>query len=180
VTGDTILQQTETACGDASNVIQTTNRQRYHNAAATESGALNGPGGPAPKAKVTYTAHWQDALGREIATANYGTNGGSALSRPSTVPARSDTVLVTSTEYNARGEPFKTIDPLGREDRIEFDAAARRTKLIENYVDGNPATGDPDEDRTTQWTYTPDGAQKTLLRSALQTGRPPSTRWNDL
>lgn len=170
VTGDTILEQTESAYDDASNVIQSTNRQRYHNAAATETGALNGPGGPAPKARVTYTAHWQDALGREIATANYGTNGGSALSRPSTVPARSDTVLVTSTEYNARGEPFKTIDPAGKEDRIEFDDAARRTKLIENYVDGNPATGDPDEDRTTEWTYTPDGAQKTITAVNADTG----------
>jgi len=52
VDGDTILEQIETAFDDASNVIQVTKRQRYHDAAASETGSLNGPTGPAPKARV--------------------------------------------------------------------------------------------------------------------------------
>ncbi|MBM4094901.1 MAG: hypothetical protein FJ276_36650 [Planctomycetes bacterium] len=50
-------------------------------------------------ARVTYTASWFDGANRQTDTANYGTNGGSSFSRPSSPPSRSDTVLVTSTEY---------------------------------------------------------------------------------
>ena len=45
---------------------------------------------------------------------------------PSTVPARSDTVLVTTTEFDSAGQAYKTIDPAGREDRQEFDDAGPR------------------------------------------------------
>jgi hypothetical protein len=37
------------------------------------------------------------------ATVDVGSNGGTAYTRPSTVPAASDTVLVTATAYNAAG-----------------------------------------------------------------------------
>src|SRR6185437_3744041 len=70
-------------------------RQRYHN--ATGSGALTYPGGSQPVARVSYIAMYPDAVGRSQATANYGTNGDASLSRPSTIPARADTVLVIST-----------------------------------------------------------------------------------
>jgi hypothetical protein len=76
VTGDTILEQTEFVHDAGSNVIQTTVRQRYHN--STGTGELNGPSGVQPKARITYSASWPDALGRPQATAEYGTNGGSA------------------------------------------------------------------------------------------------------
>jgi len=86
VTGDTILKQTEITYDDAGNTIQTTHRQRYHN--ATGNGELNGPSGVQPKARVTYTAIWHDPIGRVIAMADYGTNGGSTLTRPDTIPDR--------------------------------------------------------------------------------------------
>ena len=121
---DTILQQTETHHDAASNVIQLVERQRYYNTPASQTGALGDPS-TEPKARVTYTAQWHDALGRGIATAAYGTNGGTALVRPDTIPDRSDTVLVTTTGYNDAGEAFQTIDPAGREDRQFFDAAGR-------------------------------------------------------
>lgn len=35
----------------------------------------------------------------------------------------SSAVLVSSSEYNDDGEPFKTIDPAGKEDRTEYDDA---------------------------------------------------------
>jgi len=50
---------------------------------------------------------------RMLSRANYGTNGGSALTRLATVPTRSDTVLVTETKYDiATGRAFRTIRPV--------------------------------------------------------------------
>ena len=168
VAGDTILQQNETVYDASGNAIQTTQRERYHNASGT--GELTSPSGAQPKARVTHTASWQDALGRGIAMADFGTNGGSAPTRSSTVPSRSDSVLVTETEYNQAGEMFRRIDPSGKEDRSEFDNAGRATKQIENYVDGNPATGASDEDITVQTTYHADGGVATLTAKNSDTG----------
>src|SRR4030095_9121705 len=79
------------------------------------------------------------------------------LSRPATVPRRSDTVLVATAEFNARGEAYKTIDPAAREDRVEFDHAGRQVKTIQNYVNGNPTDGTPDQDVTVETAYNVDG-----------------------
>jgi hypothetical protein len=142
VTGNVILEETETTYDDAGNAIQTTHRQRYHDAPASQTGPLGSPS-VTPKARITYSTAYPDAVGRTIAVADYGTHGGSAFTRSATIPARSDTVLVSSTGYNQRGEPFQSIDPAGKEDRTTFDDAARRIELIENYVDrwaGGPRT----------------------------------------
>ncbi len=45
---------------------------------------FNRPDGTEPKARVTYAANWRDGLGRGVASADYGTNGGTALTRPDT------------------------------------------------------------------------------------------------
>ena len=60
---------------------------------------------------VSYAVSYPDALDRVVASANYGTNGADAFTRPDTIPARSDTVLVNSTAYNDAGEAAKAIDP---------------------------------------------------------------------
>ena len=70
---DTVFQQIETTYDAASNVIQTTTRLRYHTETAT--GPLGNPS-TVPLARVLYQASWPDALGRVIASADYGTNGG--------------------------------------------------------------------------------------------------------
>ena len=93
VTDDVVLQQVELTFDDASNVVQTTTRERYHNAPNTQTGPLQDRG-TTPKARVTSIADYPDALGRLQASANYGTNGGTALTPPTTIPASSDTVLV--------------------------------------------------------------------------------------
>ena len=134
VTGDTVLEQSEVAYDASGNLIQTTSYQRKHTD-TSGTGELT-----TSSARASYTASWFDGANRVTATANYGTNGGSAFSRPSSAPARSDTVLVTSTEYNAAGQAYKTIDPAGKESRAEFDDAGRTTKQIGDYVDGDPAT----------------------------------------
>ena len=99
VSDDVILEQVEFSYDAGGNVVSTIARRRYHNAPDNQTGPLEDPA-TTPKARVTYTASYPDALGRIIATADYGTNGGAALTRPDTVPARSDNVLVSATAYN--------------------------------------------------------------------------------
>ncbi|MEZ5942930.1 MAG: RHS repeat-associated core domain-containing protein [Planctomycetaceae bacterium] len=172
VTGDTILEQAEFDYDDASNVIATTQKQRYHN--ATQTGALGSPT-TIPNARVSYVARYPDAIGRSQATANYGTNGGSAFSRSSTVPTGSDTILVTSQTFDSAGDLFEVTDPSGTVTRFTYDGAGRRTSTIENYVEsGSSTTGlcdaSEDQNRTTSVTYTPDGNIATLTAENASTG----------
>ncbi len=155
--GDTIFEQTETTYDAAGNVLQTVSRRRYHD--TTGTGELLTACNPQGQARLNYQMQWSDGIGRTVAMANYGTQG---VVRPATVPARSDTVLVTTTEFNAKGEAYKTIDPAGTESRVELDAAGRQVKTIQNYVDGDPTTGGPDEDVTVEYTYNADGRVHTL------------------
>jgi len=181
---DVILEQSETTYDDASNVIQTTSRQRYHNAPDIQLGPLGDPS-TTPKARVTYAANYPDALGRTQATANYGTNGGTPLTRSSTVPARSDTILVNSQTYNDAGDVFETTDPIGMVTRFEYDDAGRQTTLLENYqeMDLSSSSSSPgssseettcsasdDTNRTTLMAYTPDGQTATLTAQNASTG----------
>jgi len=85
--------QVETTYDADSNAILTTTRQRNHDETAT--GAL-GNATTAPKARVSYAAGYYDAANRLTDSVNVGTNGATAWTRPSTPPARSDTVLVTT------------------------------------------------------------------------------------
>ena len=158
-----MIQQSETDYDASGNVIQMTQYARKHNGSGT--GALT-----TSNARVTYAALWYDDADRPTASADYGTNGGSAFSRPSTAPASSDTVLVTTTEYDDAGRAYKTTDPAGREDRTEYDDLSRVTKTIQNYTDGNPATGGSDEDVTVERTYNSNGTLATLTAKNPTTG----------
>ena len=185
VASNTILQQTETAYDAATNVIQTTTRQRYHNADAGQVGALGDPS-TIPNARVTYAAGYPDALGRPVAAADYGTNGGASLSRSPTIPARSDTCLVNSSTYNARDEDYLATDPAGTVTYQLFDDRGRRLTLIENYITGGSssssssgsantcASGD-DTNRTTNFTYSPDNLQATITAVNVSTGNQTTT-----
>ena len=168
VSDDTIVEQVETVYDDAGNVLQTTTRQRFHN--ATGTGELTTPSGTQPKARVTYVAMYHDEIGRQIAVANYGTYGGATFSRASGVPTRTDTILVTSTEFNDVGQAYKTTDPAGREDRQVFDDAGRVVKTIQNYVDGVVSAAASDEDVTVEMTYNADGQLSTLTAKNPTTG----------
>jgi len=73
--------------------------------------------------------------GRAIASANYGTNDNAGPpERPESPPESSDTVLVSRTAFNARGEAFESIDPAGQVNRSYSDDAGRTTRSIQNYV----------------------------------------------
>ena len=107
--------------------------------------------GPQPYARVSYAASYSDAIGRGIATANYGTHGAIGWTRPATVPARADDVLVNSTEYDEAGNATKSVDPASMETTRAYDAADRLVTLTENAAGSGSAV------RVTRYEYTDDG-----------------------
>jgi RHS repeat-associated protein len=113
-------------------------------------------------ARVSYAGSYYDAANRLTASIDVGTNGGAAWTRPSTVPSRSDTVLVSSQTYNDAGWVDSTTDPRAIETRTAYDALGRTTQTIENYVNGTPSDAD---DKTTEFTY--DGDNHMLTYTLL-------------
>jgi RHS repeat-associated protein len=166
---DVLLEQSEAEFDDASSVIEVRQRQRYHNADPGDLGPLADPDAD-PQARVIYAAVYADALGRLMAVASYGTHGGTALVRPDTIPSRSDAVLVSSARYDAAGHVLDSTDPAGLVVRFEHDDVGRRITVIENYVASSSSSSggagtcaaSDDQNRTTRFTFTPDGLQATL------------------
>ena len=160
------MQQIETAYNSNSHsnshVILVTAKQRFHD--ETGTGAL-GTASTGVKARVSYAASYFDGADRLTGVVDVGTNGGTSYTRPSTVPSRSDTVLVTTTAYNSAGLAWKRIDPRGIETRSYFNALGDVTKSIENYVDG--VVSDTD-DKTTESTY--NAAGLSTVRVVLPSG----------
>jgi hypothetical protein len=130
VAADFIFEQSDYTYDSAGNLVEEIKGERFHDASGM--GPLGDPTHE-PKARVLYSMSYADPLGRTIATANYGTNGGVAPGRPETVPERGDTVLVSTTDYNSRGEVAATADPNGIVNVREFDDAGRLLKTIENF-----------------------------------------------
>ena len=123
--------------------------------------------------RVAYQAQWADALGRTIASADYGTNGGSVLSRPATIPARSDTVLVTTTVYDATGLVESTTDPAGVVTRFSYDDAGREIERIGNFQGSSPSsacTASDDVNVTLRTAYNADGNVSSLTAVNTATG----------
>jgi hypothetical protein len=147
VMGDWVLNQVETQYDGDGNPILVTNRDRFHDAAAT--GAL-GNATTNPKARVSYAGTYYDAADRPTATVEVGTNGGSSYTRPGSVPSRSDTVLVDSFVYNAAGWLDTETDPRGIANKTTYDAKGRIWKTFENYTDGVPTNS---SNKTTVYNY---------------------------
>jgi RHS repeat-associated protein len=160
----TVIEQSEFQYDKAGNSTSVSFRQRFDD--ATGTGALQNPT-VEPKARVSYVANYPDALGRTIATANYGTNGGAAWRRPAVVPSGSDTVLVTLFRYNDAGEQNESMDPAGTVTRQDFDQAGRLITTIENYL-GAPIA--PDKNKTTRFEYNLDGNMTKLIAENPTTG----------
>jgi RHS repeat-associated protein len=93
-----VLTQTQTTYDNKGNAILVTTMDRFHN--ETMGGPLGNPT-TQPYARVSYVANYYDAADRLTDSVNVGTNGGTAYTRPSTPPARSNTALVSSTGYKA-------------------------------------------------------------------------------
>lgn len=167
VTDDIVIEQSENSFDDASNVLLTTARQRFHD--ATGTGPLQGPSGLEPLARVTYVAQWADPIGRPRVQADYGTNGGADLVRPVLAPDPSDTVLVSRTDYAQDGQPAQTVAPDGVISRAQKDRLGRQIKLIENFV-ADAAETDTGANRTTEYVYAPDGGLSRLIVKNIVTG----------
>lgn len=161
-----IFEQSLTMFDGASNPLQSTAYQRFHD--ATGNGVLNLPDGAQPKARVSYIANYFDGVGRQICAADYGTNDNAEFSRPALPPPRSDEVLVTSTSYNSAGRAFQIIDPSGVETHYRFDAVGRETAVMRNFTDDGHPCGDSNV--TTRFTYSPDGRLATLIAVNPDTG----------
>eukprot|EP00456_Euglypha_rotunda_P092145 TRINITY_DN96_c2_g4_i2.p1 TRINITY_DN96_c2_g4~~TRINITY_DN96_c2_g4_i2.p1 ORF type:complete len:480 (+),score=98.55 TRINITY_DN96_c2_g4_i2:574-2013(+) len=176
---DVILEQVEYTFDSAGNAILAVTRERNHNAVDSQKGPLNDPS-TTPKARVTYVAFYHDSLGRVIATADYGTNGGTALIRPATIPIRSDNVLVTTIAYDTSGNLTTITDPAGKATSIQYDSRGREIERILNDIgslsssSSSSSSGDcqASDDRNLSMlrTYAPDGGLATLTVINTKTG----------
>ena len=133
--GDHVVSQVLTTYDADGNPILVTTRDRFHDDTSADTGPL-GDASTGPRARVSYVSSYYDAGDRPIATVDVGTNGGAAFAAPSptdTVPASSDTVLVTAYHYDAGGRVDRITDPRGIVTQTEYDAAGRPTRVIDAY-----------------------------------------------
>lgn len=167
VTGDTVIEQATTLYDANSNTIASLSFLRFENDTTT-TGELT-----AANSYATGSATWFDIANRPIASANYGretgsgtryifaTNGSLIDTNANGIPdeaegsARqpntSDDYIAAKYQYNDAGRLFATTDNKGHTAQSEFDLLGRKTKTIENYVDGTASETDTDTDRTTQF-----------------------------
>ena len=69
-----------------------------------------------------------------------GTHGGTAYTRPSSVPGRLDTVLVTDYTYHAAGWLDTVTDPRGLVTKTFYDHLGRTTRTVEAFTETTLAT----------------------------------------
>jgi RHS repeat-associated protein len=162
---DWVLEQVDLEYDAAGNGVSQITAERNHD--ATGTGRLNAPGGTQPKARISYKYFFVDALGRQIATVDYGTNGGSAPTPPTIIPASSAAVLVSLSFYSNRGDLYKTIDPAGVIDLAIYDDASR---LIQTTKNSCPEIVSSDSNRITLLGYNADGNLIELLVANANTG----------
>jgi RHS repeat-associated protein len=163
-----VLSQSSTSYDNNGNAILTEQRQRFHDADPSATGAL-GTASSGIRARVSTSTAYYDAADRLTASVDLGTNGGSVYSRPATAPARSDTELVSSYSYDSAGRLLDVTDPMGRVQRSLYDALGRRTTSIANYIGGAPGS---DTDVTTRTSYDGNGNVRTI--EAVQPAGTPS------
>jgi hypothetical protein len=131
-----VFEQTFTTFDEASNLIEVASYQRDYNAPSGTVGPLNGPGGSDPTGRATFVVIYPDGIGRTVNTADYGTNGNSSFSRPTTCGTRSATLLITTNVYDQTGVIVQIVDPAATVTMQVFDQAGRRTQLVLNYISG--------------------------------------------
>jgi len=177
---DIVLEQREFERDRVGNVIGVKLYQRHalepsHDNVSLESllGDLTRAGKQVPGSRITYTAFWHDALGRQRAVADYGTNV--PPRRPRVVPAHdSKGVLVTTVDFNSRGERERLRDAdyqLGcGESFLQFDDLGRVIEQIEN------SNSLQTNRRTTRFTYRPNDQIETVTL-AMRSGQNQTTRY---
>lgn len=167
VSGDIVIEQTLFTHDDAGNVISTASAQRLNDTPVSGTGSAGAlTAGTQPKGRISYAASWFDGIGRTISSANYGSI--TSFTRPSTPPARSDTILVTSTDYDDAGRAYQITDPKAIVAKTVFDAAGRVTSRIDDFGTGKL-------NRTTNFTYTLDNQIATQVAVNSSTGNQTTT-----
>ncbi len=162
VSGDIVLSEQQEQYDADGNVIETIDRERFHD--ATGTGPLGDPT-TEPYARVYYAAAYYDNADRPTADVDVGTNGGTAWTRPTTAPASSATALVTLYVYTPAGELGTTTDPRGIQTTDLYDALGRVTETIVDNTDGIPTAT---SNQVTQYTY--DGDDNLLTQTAVLPG----------
>lgn len=162
MTNAVVMEQRESDWDQASNRRYAISRSRFDT--ATANGELQNPG-TAPQARASCMVSYADALGRVIATVNYGAKASASWTRPTTVPPRADDVLVNSTSYDAAGNATEMADPNDVKTTRTYDDSDRLITLVEN------ATGSVPAKRTTHYEYTDDGWLRKLKCDNATTGQ---------
>jgi RHS repeat-associated protein len=170
VSNDVVFSQTEIAYDADSNAILTTTRDRFDNDATSSTGGLGSPGSGIG-ARDSFVADYYDAADRLTDEVNVGTNGGSSYTRPSSVPSRSDTVLVTGIAYDPAGNAWKFTDPRNILTQYNFDMLSRVAGELDNSTGGSPATGSA----ITGYTYDGDNNVLTMIAYFPGTSTPTQT-----
>ena len=166
VSDDIVVEQVESTFDEASNLIVTTTRQRL--AGANGKGPLGEETGDQPYARVSYEAHYFDAIRRHRFEATYGTNGEVAFERPDSPAQPSELILITETRYNAAGRRHEMVAPDGVVERNNFDALGQITRQIE-------ACG-TDAQRTQQFRWHTSSQMEFLILENPDTGQQ-VTQW---
>ncbi|HEX7900564.1 MAG TPA: RHS repeat-associated core domain-containing protein [Planctomycetota bacterium] len=152
VAGDTVIAQVVKNYDGAGNLIQETTYERTDLSSKTGDLSVSWAVGDSRR---TFYAAWFDIAGRQTYQANYGNNGDTTFTRPSTPPEpnSSDNILVAKTQFDSAGRPYRRLDNKARVTEVTFDMLARATKSVGNYVDGSVGNAEYDSDRTTEHVY---------------------------
>ena len=169
---DIVVEQTVNSHDGDGNLTESVDRQRFDTDPTTSSGEadLAGPSGGNLASRDYYSAKYFDAADRLTDSVNVGTNGGSAWTRPASVPSDSDTVLVTHTNYDNGGRVLDTIDPRGIKAGNFYDLLGRTLDTIGNW-DGTGSAGSlPTAGNSTNQitNYAYDGNGDVLSMTAMQ------------
>ena len=166
--GDTVIQMTEFYLDDVGRMELVASYERLHDGTGTGALTVGGSG----NSLAQYSASWYDELGRQVTAVTYGTNGGTDLTaRPFGAPpsASSASHLVTEFTYTLKGQVEEVSDPEGIISRAEYTDFGQKSKEFDNYVDGTPASGTSDDDRTVEYSYNANGQlQKITAKAAFE------------
>ncbi|MBM4017216.1 MAG: hypothetical protein FJ288_02640 [Planctomycetes bacterium] len=172
LTDDTIVTQTVPFYDGVGRVWLTQSYQRHDGASCT--GALT-----ADNARVTYAVTWFDDLGRTKWVADYGTNGGTAITcqaydfdgdgagsnyadaqMPTRTEGNSDDYILTQYYFDGYGRQDLVVDNSDKKTKTFFDDAGRKTHVVENYDNFTPTNEttagdayDHAKDRVTKFVY---------------------------
>jgi RHS repeat-associated protein len=159
VSGDTVVEEAVTSYDANGNRIQTTSYRRCPS--STKTGDLSA-GWLVADSRRMFTAEWFDVVNRSIGVANYGTNGGTALSRPTNPPAlpTGDTIsyLLSLYAYDSGGRLNSATDNKSRVEKKVFDGLGRTTQIIVNFTGtGVPTETSLDTNATVSYVYDSSG-----------------------